>query len=259
MAISELLQMPIDLGGKWKATLIRLIPEHGMPRWQCESSPSTCSAVALSQCVVQLSLSDSCQQKHPLGSFYHQIFLHFCANKYKLPWLQLPCPILPFLALHKRCELSYAAVPFILPAARSLLSRRSYPLVLILAPECRNEQKGKTSNEPLRLYPVDSLFCLLLGGAWKDFPLAGCRYRRVCGAWEVAEVQALLALQRFFPGLKFCRVLWLGNDGMARAGYLGLMLWCRSVRRNMVPHEGGDQQQVLLRKNLSLRLQLNSL
>lgn len=47
-------------------------------------------------------------------------------------------------------------------------------------------------------------------------------------------------LQCFFSGLKLCRVLWLGKDSMAAVQYLGLMLWCCSVGRNIVQRESGD-------------------
>lgn len=97
--------MPVGLGGKWKATVMQRTREHWKPVCRRESSSDTGSAVALPQRGVQLSLPVSCQQKHPLRSFYHQILLHFCTNQYIVPWLEQTCAVLAPLAPGTEVEL----------------------------------------------------------------------------------------------------------------------------------------------------------
>lgn len=97
--------MPIDLGGKWKAAIIQLITEHWTPPVSANAAPAHAQLLLFHNepCSCH---PVSCQQKHPPRPFYHQIVLHFCANKYKLPWVERTCAVLPPLALYQGHELS---------------------------------------------------------------------------------------------------------------------------------------------------------
>lgn len=98
--ISEQRKKPIDLGGKWEATIIQLITQYWMPLCRCESNSNTCSAVTLSQWVVQLSLTSPASKNIRWVHFTTKYF-------YTSALININCPgwnrraLLPLLALHQ--------------------------------------------------------------------------------------------------------------------------------------------------------------
>lgn len=98
----------------------------------------SCYSFTMSSTVVT---HGSCQQKHPLGSFYHQIFLHFCTNKYKLPWLEQTCtPTITCIAPGKSWAAPRSQSAHALNSSNSCCHGRVPSLLWILAPQTENQQ-----------------------------------------------------------------------------------------------------------------------